>query len=290
MRALIFGAGGQLGSELQRSVPTLWQVVGLAKSDVDICSRASVSAAVTAWHPKVIINTAAYTKVDKAEQESDLAFAVNMNGAAYVAEAASEHAARLIHVSTDFVFDGNKSTPYKPGDPEQPLNVYGASKLAGDQQVLRFRTEGTVVLRTAWVYSSHGANFVKTMLRLMREHGEIRVVADQFGTPTWARTLAEVIWRLADRPDIAGLQQWTNSGTASWYDFAVAIQEEALEIGLLESAVPIIPIATDEYPTPARRPAYSVLDKSSLCKLLEIIPPHWRVSLRAMLKELRDHE
>lgn len=290
MRVLILGSGGQLGWELQRTRPAAWEVTALTRAECDVRAEPEVRRAVVAAAPDLIINAAAYTAVDKAETEKEAAFAVNALGAAHVARAARERGLRLVHLSTDFVFDGLGSRPYRPGDPENPLGVYGASKLEGEREVLRIGDRGAVVLRTAWLYSSHGANFVKTMLRLMRERNELRVVADQVGTPTWARGLADAIWEIAARPDVAGLCHWTDAGVASWYDFAVAIQEEAVAIGLLPKAAAILPITTEEFPTPARRPAYSVLDKSLLWRLLGTTAPHWRVSLRAMLQELKVNE
>jgi dTDP-4-dehydrorhamnose reductase len=200
-----------------------------------------------------------------------------------VAQAAQEVGARVIHVSTDFVFDGSKGRPYTPDDEPKPLNVYGRTKLAGEQLV-RERTAGAaLIVRTAWVYAAQGHNFVRTMLRLMREREPVGVVCDQVGTPTWARGLARALWIAVERFDIRGLVHWTDAGVASWYDFAVAIQEEALTLGLLPGAVPISPLRTEEFPRPARRPSYSVLDKTSGWAALGGPPPHWRVNLRCML-------
>lgn len=286
VKVLITGGGGQLTWELVRTAPPQWQVTALTRGELDVCDPDAMRHEVLSISPNLIINAAAYTAVDKAEQESERAYAVNSTGAAHVATAAGAARARLVQISTDFVFDGHGSAPYKPNDPPNPLGVYGASKLSGERAVMEICNGQAVVLRTAWVYSSHGANFVKTMLRLMRERDEIRVVADQIGTPTWARGLAECIWAIATKPEITGLHHWTDAGVASWYDFAVAIQEEGRQLGLLSRAIPVIPIATDDYPTAARRPAYSVLDNASTRKLLGAIPPHWRASLRNMLGDL----
>jgi len=221
--------------------------------------------------------------VDRAETEVDAARRVNGLGPRHLAQAAAACGARLVHISTDFVFDGRASVPYPPDAPTAPLGVYGRSKLEGEQAVLELLPAASVVVRTAWVYAAHGANFMRTMLRVMAEKGQVRVVADQIGTPTAADSLAGVLWALAQRPEVRGLQHFTDAGVASWYDFAVAIAEEATLRGLLAPGVRVSAIATADYPTPARRPAYSVLDKRALLSALALEPDHWRVSLRRVL-------
>lgn len=285
-KVLITGAAGQLGWELQRTAPIGVTLVALDSDGLDITNRQSVMSYVSTEQPTLIINAAAYTAVDKAENEAIAAYAVNRDGPAHLAEAAASVNARLIHISTDFVFDGSQSHPYRPDDATSPLGVYGASKLAGEQAVLD-SAANSMILRTAWVYSVHGNNFVKTMLRLMAERDQLGVVADQVGTPTSAHGLATLIWQLAYQPEIRGIHHWTDLGVASWYDFAMAIQEEALTIDLLTREIPIRPIATSDYPTPARRPAYSVLDKQSLFTAGLGNACHWRVALRRMLAELK---
>ncbi len=279
---LILGANGQLGYELLRTVPKGTAVTGLSHSELDITDGNSVAAAISRLAPKVIINAAAYTAVDKAELESEAAYAVNRDGAANLARASREGGCRFIQVSTDFVFDGTQSRPYLPSDATRPLGVYGASKLAGEQAVMEIVGDEALILRTAWVYSSNGHNFVRTMLRLMRERESLQVVADQIGTPTWARGLAEALWRAVDL-GLTGIHHWTDAGVASWYDFAVAIQEEALAVGLLEHPIDIRPVRTIDYPTPAVRPPYSVLDKTATWDALGYEAEHWRVALRKML-------
>lgn len=288
MKILLTGAAGQLGWELQRSVPPGITLVAMDAAGLDITDTAAVAATVAAEQPQVIINAAAYTAVDRAESEPERARLVNAQGAANLAEAAGANNAFVVQLSTDFVFDGNSSRPYGPADLPKPLGVYGASKLAGEQAVRERLGARCAVVRTAWLYSSHRHNFVKTMLRLLTEREEVRVVADQVGTPTWAHGLAGAVWQIAGRT-MPGIHHWTDAGVASWYDFAVAIQEEALGLGLLERAIPIVPITTADYPTPARRPSYSVLDKSATWMLLGGPAPHWRVQLRRMLKELGGH-
>ncbi len=287
MRVLIAGGSGQLGRELGRSAPDGWQVSALGRNELDIRDRESVLQTVAACAPQVIVNAAAYTAVDRAESEPDAAYAVNGHGVAHLAEAAREQGARLIHISTDFVFDGRQSHPYGPRDRTNPVGVYGASKLEGERLAQAFCGPAALILRTSWLYGAHGHNFVKTMLRLMAERNHVRVVADQVGSPTWTGGLAQAIWRLA-ATEAGGIFHWSDAGVASWYDFAVAIQEEALVLGLLSRAVPVTPITTEEYPTPARRPSYSVLDKSGTWRLLGEAAPHWRVQLRRMLNELRE--
>ena len=288
MKVLITGAGGQAGYELRRRAPAQIELLVLERGRLDIADRTAVEQLVRAEKPELIINGAAYTAVDKAESEPEQAFAVNATGAAHLAAAATLVGARLIHISTDFVFDGANSSPYHPADRTNPLSVYGASKRAGEQAVLE-HCPAALILRTSWLYSSHGQNFVKTMLRLQAEREQLTVIADQVGTPTWAGSLAQALWAAAARPELHGLYHWSDGGVASWYDFAVAIQEEALGLGLLARAIPIQPITTADYPLPARRPAYSVLDKSAAWRDFGVAATHWRVNLRKMLRELSDH-
>ncbi|MBU0728988.1 MAG: dTDP-4-dehydrorhamnose reductase [Proteobacteria bacterium] len=286
MKILITGAQGQLGRELQRSVPDSVEIIPLKREELDISDAMMVRHTITSFKPQVIINAAAYTAVDKAEDESDTAYAINADGPANLANIALDQGIRLLHISTDFVFDGKQSSPYRSKDTPNPSGVYGESKHEGEQNVLNALGDKCVIIRTAWVYSAFGNNFVKTMLRLMKERDHVDVVCDQIGTPTWAGGLAEALWKIAQK-NITGIYHWTDAGVASWYDFAVAIQEEALNIGLLEKAVPINPITTKDYPTAAPRPAYSVLDKSSLWKELGAAAPHWRENLRKMLRDLK---
>lgn len=288
-RVLITGAGGQLGWELRRTAPAGLAVRAYDRADLDITSDESIATVVAEFAPTVIVNAAAYTAVDRAESERENAYAVNRDGARRLADIAGSRGARLIHLSTDFVFDGRACRPYRADDATEPLGVYGASKLAGEQAVRERLGEAALILRTAWVYSTHGHNFVKTMLRLMDQRDRLTVVADQVGTPTWARGLADAVWR-AIAQHTTGVHHWTDAGVASWYDFAVAIQEEALALDLLRRAIPIAPVATAEYPTPAARPSYSVLDKEVTWAELGVKPPHWRVALRAMLREQGAHK
>jgi dTDP-4-dehydrorhamnose reductase len=285
-RALITGAGGQLGTELCATTPEGWQVTAYGSGELDVTRPEMVQNVLERERPTVVIHAAAYTAVDAAEREAERAAAVNTAGTAHVAEAARRVGARLLYVSTDFVFDGTQGRPYEPGDRPNPLGVYGHTKLLGEREADRIVGEGALIVRTAWVYSAHGHNFVRTMLRLMREREVVGVVSDQIGTPTWARSLAEALWAAAARPDLHGIYHWTDAGVASWYDFAVAIHEEALALSLLPRPIMVRPLRTEEYPTPARRPSYSVLDKTATWAALGRPAQHWRANLRQMLRGL----
>lgn len=283
MKVLITGAGGQVGRMLRATCPAGIELVACAHADLDIGDAGAVRERLERERPDAIINAAAYTAVDKAESEPQLAQRINSEGPGHLATLARESGARLVHLSTDFVFGGHASSPYRPEAPTHPLSVYGSSKRDGEQAVLEALPDRSVIIRTAWVYAAEGANFMRTMLRLMGERGAVRVVADQVGTPTAARPLAEVLWQIMARPEIGGIHHWTDAGVASWYDFAVAIAEEGAALGLLSPTVTVTPIATEDYPTPTRRPAYSVLDKRSLTAL-GLVPVHWRQRLRETLK------
>lgn len=282
MKALIVGAKGQLGKGLSATAPAEAEIIGHDIDTLDITDPAAVSALVAEVKPDVVFNAAAYTAVDKAEGDEDAALAVNATAVGYLADAARSVGARFVHVSTDFVFDGLSGVPYAPDARPAPVSAYGRTKLAGEVAA----GEDALIVRTAWVYAPNGGNFVRTMLRLMSERPEVRVVADQIGTPTYAPGLAAALWTLSSN-GVTGLHHYTDAGACSWYDFAVAIQEEALTAGLLDTAVPVIPINGVEYPTPARRPHYSVLDKTSTFAALGGPTPHWRVNLRKMITEIR---
>jgi dTDP-4-dehydrorhamnose reductase len=286
-RVLVTGANGQVGRSLLATTPSGADVRGAAQSDLDIGDAAQVERYLGEFQPDIVVNAAAYTAVDRAETEAAQAHRVNADGPLNVARAVSKiDNARLIHISTDFVFDGRASSPYQPDSPTAPLGVYGASKLAGEQAVLATLGSRATVVRTAWVYAAAGQNFLRTMLRLMKERGAVRVVADQIGTPTAAVSLADALWKFAGRPDVCGLYHWTDAGVASWYDFAVAIADEAAAVDLLPQGVTVTPIATADYPTPAKRPAYSVLDTRATLAALNIAPVHWRIKLRSVIQEL----
>jgi len=285
MKVLITGSGGQVGRALLRSVPNAVSAHGLSRSDLDLTDSNAITKAFEQYRPDLVINAAAYTAVDRAEQEEEQAFQVNALAVEALAKACAKHSARLLHISTDFVFDGASSTPYKPGSNPAPQSVYGRSKLAGEQAVLA--SPNNLLVRTAWVYSGDGHNFVQTMLKLMGEKDDLRVVSDQIGTPTHASSLARGLWALV-QAEAKGILHYTDTGVASWYDFAIAIQEEACALGLLKRQIPILPITTIDYPTPARRPPYSVLDKSETWRMIGEPAQHWRVELREMLRAEKD--
>ncbi|MEO5372258.1 MAG: dTDP-4-dehydrorhamnose reductase [Magnetococcus sp. DMHC-1] len=287
---MIFGADGQLGRELSRSIPAGWQVQAYTFAEWDITRAGETRHLLSEHKPRLVINAAAYTAVDKAETEPESAFAVNATAPGALAESTRQLGIRLLHVSTDYVFAGQAGRPYAPADPIQPLGVYGRSKAEGERLVMAATGGEATIFRTAWLYAAHGQNFPRTILRLLRERDRLRVIADQIGSPTWARGLAQAIWAAAQRPEKGGIWHWTDAGVASWYDLAVAIQEEALVLGMLHRPVPIDPIPTHEYPLPAPRPAYSVLDCTATWKWLAWTPMHWRQALREMLAELAAQE
>lgn len=288
MRVLIAGAEGQIGRALAATVPAGIEARALGRDRLDLTRPADVARIVRDFRPDLVVNAAGYTVVDRAEIEPEAARAVNEGGARHLAEAAATIGARMLHFSTDYVFDGRQERPYVPDDRPNPLNAYGASKLAGERAVLETLGDRAVVMRTAWVYAAKGRNFLHTMLRLMNEREQITVVSDQIGTPTSAASVARAAWAAAGRPDMHGIAHWTDGGIASWYDFAAAIRSEALEAGLLEHASKVLPITTEEYPTPACRPRYSVLDCSGCQTFLALVPDHWHVVLRRTLREVAD--
>lgn len=281
MKLLVTGANGQLGRSLQAALPAA--VVPLTRADLDLADPTAITELIAHHRPTHLVNAAAYTAVDKAESEPDAAERINAVAPRLLARAAADAGIGLTHVSTDFVFDGQDGQPYGPDSPTSPLGTYGATKLRGEQAV-RANHPAPLIVRTAWVYAAQGANFVQTMLRLMRERPEVRVVADQIGTPTHAAGLANALIRLMEQ-GATGTFHWTDAGAASWYDFAVAIQEEALAAGLLERRVPVVPIRTIDFPTPARRPGYSVLDKTATWAITGPAA-HWREELRACIRHM----
>jgi dTDP-4-dehydrorhamnose reductase len=286
VKVLVLGGGGQVAKAVVAAAPAHHQVMARARAELDIGDGTAVARTLAETRPEWLINAAAYTAVDLAEDHRSQAIAANDTAVGVLAAAASTAGCRLLHLSTDFVFDGNSSRAYLPADQANPLSAYGVSKLGGERQVLNRAGTG-IVLRTAWVYAATGRNFVLTMLRLMREKEQVSVVCDQIGSPTWAAGIAAAIWGLIEVGAPGGVYHWTDLGVASWYDFAVAIQEEALARGLLQREVTITPIPSTAYPTRARRPAFSVLDTAATRALIRVPARHWRHNLRTMLDELR---
>jgi dTDP-4-dehydrorhamnose reductase len=282
MRAIVTGAGGQLGRALVASRPEGIELVAADRTRLDLGEPAAIAGFLAAHRPALVVNAAAFTDVDGAEREPERARTVNAIAVGALAQACARHGARLIQLSTDFVFDGEATRPYAPHDPTGPLNVYGATKREGEELALR-HAPGALVLRTAWLHAAGGGrNFVAAMLRAMRAGRRLSVVRDQIGTPTHAAGLAAALWRLATLR-AEGIVHVTDGGAASRYEFACAIRDDALALGLIDAPVPIEPVATADYPTCARRPAFGVLDCTAAFAMLGMAPPPWRAGLRATL-------
>ena len=289
MKILLIGTTGQVGSELQQILPTIGEVISLNRSELDLSDREQIYQQISKNRPSIIVNAAAYTAVDKSETEPEMAMAINAHAPKAIAIAARDIGAKVLHISTDYVFNGQNHTPYTETDPTLPLGVYGRSKLLGEQGV-RENCDRHIILRTAWVYGSRGhGNFVKTMLRLGAEREELKVVADQIGSPTWSYDIAEAIANLLSKsienPSVNGTYHFSNSGVASWYDLAVATFIEAKQLGFSLKIDRVLPISSAEFPTPTQRPHYSVLSKAKIVKTLGVYPPHWRESLKQMLAQ-----
>ena len=294
MKVLLTGAAGQLGQALMASIPEGVQLIASSRAELDLADPAACRAAVETHRPDWVLNAGAYTAVDKAESEPELAQAVNAGAPAAFAEALAATGGRLLQVSTDFVFNGSQGSPYRPEQALDPLGVYGATKAAGETAALSL--PGARVLRTSWVYGPVGKNFCLTMLRL---HGlkaaagePLGVVADQVGCPTATHTLAAACWRAIGAgatPSGSGPEQqprilhWSDAGAASWYDFTVAIGELGMAAGLIGKAALVRPLTTADYPTPAQRPSYSLLDCTASRAALGLEPLHWRAALAEVL-------
>lgn len=290
MRVLIVGARGQVGYELMQRVPEGFDAVGMGSLELDITEAGQVVAIINQVKPQLIINAAAYTAVDKAESEPQQAWAVNCEGVAYLALVAERLGIPLFHISTDYVFAGDARTPYRETDPVGPSGVYGASKLGGEV-ALAANCSQHLIVRTSWVFGGEGSNFVKTMLRLGRERDELGVVADQHGCPTSSASIARVLWALAVRYRERGTLEWglyhfSGTTACTWYEFAQEIFRQAHEIGLLEAIPSVRPIHTIDFPTPAKRPSWSVLDCNKLYSTHDIAQSDWRVDLAAVLRAL----
>ncbi len=285
MRVLVTGAGGQLGQDVAAQLrEQAIDVVALNRQQLDLAQPEQIARRLEESAPDWIVNCAAWTAVDAAEQETQQAFAINRDAVRNMVACANGIGARLLHVSTDFVFSGRSQRPYREEDPAEPLGVYGRSKREGELAVLS--SPAHTVLRTAWLYGARGRNFVKTMLRLAGERDELRVVNDQVGSPTWTQDLAGAIVVLI-RQDASGLYHFANAGETSWHGFACAILDEARRQGFPVRAQRVMPIATSEFPTPAARPAYSVLSTEKIQRLLPAPIRDWRTALRLMLEELK---
>jgi dTDP-4-dehydrorhamnose reductase len=306
IKILLTGKNGQIGTDLAELLSRLGEVVALGRRELDLRNAGNIRRAVQETHPRIIVNAAAYTQVDQAESNRAEAFAVNAEAPGMLAREAANVGAALVHYSTDYVFDGTKKTPYVETDVPNPLSVYGESKLAGERAI---QASGAphLILRTAWVYSTRGRNFLLTILRLSTEREELRIVSDQIGAPTWSREIAagtvSILERIARRgftadafSEFSGIYHITAGGETSWHGFAQAILQErsktshvapwiaAAVAGKPQFARQVIPITTDQYPTPARRPAYSVLSNERLHKTFELRLPDWRTQLQAVFR------
>ncbi|GKV95168.1 dTDP-4-dehydrorhamnose reductase [Pectobacterium aroidearum] len=281
MKILLTGANGQLGRCFQDRLPKDWQVYATDAAELDITNSDQVNAVVAHYQPDAIVNAAAYTAVDKAESEPELAERINAIGPANLATVAAKYKIRLIHVSTDYVFDGNATTPYSENTETNPLSVYGATKLAGEHAVTAALPDA-IIVRTAWVFSEYGNNFVKTMLRLSQDRDTLNIVADQHGCPTYAGDLAQALIILLQHKAVGGIYHYSGDKEVSWYQFAQAIFSVAINKSLLKQAPTLIPITTEQYPTPAHRPAYSTL----ACKKIEqegITLSNWQNALQKVI-------
>lgn len=280
--ALVLGGGGQLGLALARTAPE--GTVVLPRAQADLTEERMLARVLADHDPTVVVNAAAWTAVDRAEEDPEAAWAVNARGVATLARLCADAGRRLVHVSTDYVFDGTSSRPYRPDDPPHPLNVYGSSKWEGERAVLHHLGAHGTIVRTSWLYAPWGANFFLTILARARRGEDLRVVDDQRGTPTSVLTLAPVLWAVAARSDIGGIWHWADEGETSWHGFALAIVEDAFARRLIPRMVSVRAISSEEWPRPARRPVRSTLDVSALSTRLGIEPTPWREALSEVLE------
>ncbi len=295
MKILLIGKNGQVGHELQRALAPLGTVIPLGRDDMNLSDADSIRRVIREIKPNLIVNAAAYTAVDRAESEPELAMAINGIAPGIMAEEAKRIGAVIVHYSTDYVFDGTKEIPYSENDTPNPLSVYGKTKLAGERAIQQAGVPH-YIFRTSWVYAARGHNFVRTILRLARERHELKIVDDQVGAPTWARAIAEITAQVltahGDHSDRVreknGLYHLTAAGAVSWFGFAGAILAEAKANRPGTTVPALIPISTAEYPLPARRPANSLLDNSKLTAAFGLTPPPWSAMLKACMREISD--
>lgn len=290
-KVLITGAKGQVGAELVQTTPAGFTVIALDSKQLDITNLVQVKTVVTKHQPDLIINAAAYTAVDKAESDIEQAYAVNKKGVEWLARAAEEADIPLFHISTDYVFDGQASQPYKETDSVNPKSVYGASKLAGEQVLAKILSKH-IILRTSWVFGIVGNNFVKTMLRLGKERDELSVVSDQYGCPTSASSIANILWLLVakyiqEKSLPWGIYHFSNSPACTWHEFACEVFEQAVKTGTLNKAPLVKAITTADYPTPAKRPAWSVLSSRRVENLLGVKGTLWKTELKPLLQLIK---
>jgi len=288
-KVLLLGAHGQLGKEVASKAPQFIDFKAFGRAELDISSESNINCVITSSAPETVINTAAYTHVDKAESEPELAYAVNERGIEFLSSCCGPET-RILHLSTDFVFSSFQHAPYAPNAPTEPVSVYGRSKLAGEQVLLKNRPKTSAVLRTSWLYGPETRNFLTAMLELMKTRDKLNVVNDQFGSPTSVETLADIIWKLALDSRANGLFHWSDRGVITWYDFAIEIQQQALDLNLLTSRIPINPIPTEGYPTTATRPRYSALDSTTTEAITGMKTRPWKEQLARVLKKIKQLE
>jgi len=299
MNILLFGKNGQVGWELQRSLSPLGDVISVSREDVDMENLEELRHYLQNKNPDVIVNAAAYTAVDKAESESDLAYQINSEAVAILADEANKLNAWLIHFSTDYVFDGSKSSPYNEDDTPCPISIYGKSKLAGERQIQKYHSK-YLIFRTSWVFGVHGHNFAKTILALAKNREELNVVSDQYGAPTSAELIADVtalaifkVSQTTNNKSFSGIYHLAPSGEASWHSFAISIIErtqQSTKIVLKTLPSSVLPIATDDYPTAATRPKNSRLNTTKLCKKFNVYLPDWHYHMHRFVDELASRE
>ena len=289
---LLTGRNGQLGTVFLKQWETSvlsdrYELVEVGRGDLDIADSYEVRQYLSGLSPTCILNAAAYTRVDEAESNRESAYSVNERAVGLLAEWCDNNSCRLVHISTDFVFNGEATSPYSIDSKTDPISVYGESKRAGELQVATRLPSSGIVVRTSWLYSEHGQNFVKTMLRLMSEGREVRVVSDQVGSPTSAYTLSNFIARLIATDSAAGVYHFTDGGELSWYEFAVAIREIGVELGLIPARATVTPVTAADYPTAARRPPYSVLERTPKGAPDCGATPSWRAELYSVLERIK---
>tara|TARA_Y100000994_G_scaffold203288_1_gene174507 strand:- start:683 stop:1588 length:906 start_codon:yes stop_codon:yes gene_type:complete len=295
MKVLLTGTSGQLGQAIIKSKPPFVKLIATTRRELDLTDTESCRRAVRQHQPDWVINSGAYTAVDKAEDEKELAMSINAIAPKIFSEELSQTGGRLLQISTDFVFDGEQKFPYKTDQKKNPLSIYGATKAAGEDAIYEVlgNSNRALIIRTSWLLGPVGKNFMKTMIRLHRSQKEIRVVADQIGCPTSTLTLAKACWRAIEKhndiePNVLTpkIHHWSDEGSASWYEFAEVIGELGHRIGLIDRPARVIPISSMEYPTRAIRPKYSILDCTSTRQFLNLEAIHWRESILNVMKQV----
>ncbi|CCQ10281.1 dTDP-4-dehydrorhamnose reductase [Pseudoalteromonas luteoviolacea B = ATCC 29581] len=284
MNVLIIGKSGQVAWELMQTCPKNVNAVALGRNDIDITSQESIECAIYTHKPTVIINASAYTAVDKAELDKESAYLINVVAVELLAAASHKHQIRFVHISTDFVFDGQSNLAYKVSDNPNPINVYGVTKCDGEKAVLKYKNENFIVVRTSWAYSINGHNFVKSIIRKIKNNESLRVVDDQIGCPTYGPDLAKFIWRVLQVKNANSIYHWCDNGIASWYDFAFEVLSLAEKYCLVNSGkVSVVRCKTSDYASKIQRPVFSLLDNSQSQEILQ--SKHWRSNLNDFFRD-----